>query len=365
MATQKLNHDLFVQTAPYSKRKIFGALGLVAAGVLVYANWDVITKTDAERFQEAYDAGSNEEAIALAVKLAEADPASARAKVGLAAAYIQKALNGKDFDASLAAARAAALAATEFDPSDAEAWRALGYTYELGRDVATAAIHYQRAVNLAPKSADALTQRGNALLAEGDIAGAEAQFQAAVNADSYNPQARLLLAQVRLARGDQDTFEIERLMEPVLGSGIPLLVADAKATLSGIRLAKKEPKAAEVLAREAVADAPGSASANLALGEALYDGIFSRQLPWDATLSEVRQIAARVAEIDPSRAAAPFLAFRAASAAGDVAAASVHASETIRLLDADPTISPAQKQEIRARIEFTQNVKVNVTSVAN
>jgi tetratricopeptide (TPR) repeat protein len=359
----KLNHEVFARRDifPPALRAALAAAVVVALAAAVAFNWDALTRSDEERFQEAYDQGDIDGALALAAKLVADNPSSARAQIGLAAAYIQRALAGREVAASVAAARGAATRATELDAEDPDGWRTLGYTYELEGDAETAAGYYARAVALQPMNAAALVQLGQALAASGQGAEAEAYLERAVAADSYDPQARLLLAQARLSRGDEDTYAIEKLLEPVFGSGVPLLVADAKATVVAIRLAEGADEAAEKLAREAVGDAPDSVPALLALGEALYSSVMSRQLPWDATMAEVRALAGRAAEIAPTRAAAPYLAFRAASATGDAAGAARYAERALALLAADPTLSPSARVEMAARIEFLQTVKVTIT----
>jgi tetratricopeptide (TPR) repeat protein len=356
----KLNHEIFRRRAEvpaWVKPALVAAL-LAVAVAAVWLNWDALTKTDAERYQEAYDAGRLDEALEVALRIAAEDPDSARAQLGVAAVYLQRALRGDV--AAVAAARAAAARAAEIDPNDPDASRTLGYTYELEGDYDSAIEYYERAIAAAPRDALALTQLGSAYAATGRSDLAERQYELAIRADSYVPEPRLLLAQARLARGDDGYSAIEAILEPALGAQNVALAADARATVSRIRLAQGKGEAAEALAREAVETAPESFSALTALAEALYDGVFSRGLPWSETLKEVHSLAQRAATADPTRAMAPFLAFRATSAVGDKTAAATYADRTLRLLEGDRTLSDAQRDEIRAQIEFVRGVKVKV-----
>jgi hypothetical protein len=65
---------------------------------------------------------------------------------------------------------------------------------------------------LPPKSADALTQSGNALFARGDFSGAAAAFQRAIDANATNAVAlhNLAIAHARLGQTDRATAELRR-----------------------------------------------------------------------------------------------------------------------------------------------------------
>lgn len=338
-----LNHELF--SAKKTSRVSRPALAAAAAIILLAAvgsNWDRLTKTDEDRFRELVAAGDFDAALEIAEAAAAKNPESADAHLKVASAYAQKALRRQDIGESLVAARRSALRAGEIDAANPDAWRAVGYTYELEGNLPLAIDYYQKAIDASPKNAAALTQMGLALSAQGKASAGERYLELAVQADPLDPWARIFLARVRFSQDNRDAAAIEKLLEPTLSSGSLPAVAEAKAVLSSLRLSAGKPEEAETLAREAVAAAPDSVEANIALGEALYDGVFSRQLPWEETFAEVRAIGDRLAELAPTRVAGPYLSLRAAARLGDTVSAAAYADRALGLLPKDPTLTDSR-----------------------
>lgn len=346
-----LNHELF--SAKKTLRVSRPALAAAAAIILVAAvgaNWDRLTKTDEDRFRESVAAGDFDAALEIAEAAAAKNPESADAHLKVASTYAQKALRRQSVEESVAAARRFALRASEIDAANPDAWRAVGYTYELEGKLPLAIDYYQKAIDASPKNAAALTQIGLALSAQGKTSAGERYLSLAVQADPLDPWARIFLTRARLSQANPDAAAAEKILEPVLVSGSQAAVAEAKAIVSGIRLAAGKPEEAELLAREAVAAAPDSVEANIALGEALYDGVFSRQLPWEETFSEVRAIGDRLAELAPTRVAGPYLSLRAAARLGDKVSAAAYADRALGLVAQDPTLTAAERVDTQAKI---------------
>lgn len=346
-----LNHELF--SVKKMSRVSWSTLAAAAAAVLVAAlvgNWDRLTKTDEDRFREALAAGDFETAIELAETIVASSPGSAAAHLEVASVYVQKAARRQDVAESLVAARRSALRASEIDAASPDAWRAVGYTYELGGDLKLAIEYYQKALDVSPKNVAALTQMGLALVAQGKVSAGERYLGLAVQADPTDPWARIFLARAWLSLANRDAATIEKNLEPALASALSPAVAEAKAIVSSLRLAAGRPEEAELLAREAIAVAPASVEAHIALGEALYDSVFSRQLPWEETFAEVRALGDRLVELDPTRAAGPYLSLRAAARLGDKVSAAAYAERALGALAQDSTLTAAERSDMRAKI---------------
>ena len=126
-------------------------------------------------------------------KVAEALLADANDVEALALAARLDALLGRH-----AAAQQAATRALKLKPDSATANLSQGMVYEFGGDDANAYTFYQRAVQFDPKQPDARLLLGNALMRRGQYAQAAEQYRqlAAIDAHSDNIDARLAAAQV-------------------------------------------------------------------------------------------------------------------------------------------------------------------------
>ncbi|MDB5236966.1 MAG: tetratricopeptide repeat protein [Parcubacteria group bacterium] len=101
------------------------------------------------------------------------------------------------------AVSAAQLAITA-DPKNSEAYRALGYAYEIQQDYPNAHANYQKAVSLDPKNAKAAFDDAHAYDLQGEIEKAEAGYRAAIALNATLDAPHAGLARMLLSKNDTD-----------------------------------------------------------------------------------------------------------------------------------------------------------------
>lgn len=354
----KLNHVLFSGKKSISLRakKIFLGAVVLTAIILLAANWGDLTKSQIERFREAYDGRRFDEALQIALDAAAADPSSVEALQAVTSVYIQKAILRQDFDASVSAAFAAVYAALELDSENVESHRLLGLVFEVTGDVKAAAAEYEKALKLEPQNVTVMAHLAAVYEKLGKVDMAEDLFQRAVLAAPENDEARVLYARFLLRIGKAG--KAIELIQTAVDSEVPLVAAEANRILSASRLKRGETDKARAPAELALALAPDSALAVENYGRLLLAELFGPfALPFKETLAEVRQLADKAAALDPSLAAPNFLAFKAAYSQNDKVAADRYARKTLELLDADQTLSAEERGEIRQFIRSVPLVK--------
>lgn len=130
------------------------------------------------------------------------DPRDVSALLAKAAALAQEA--SLTFKEQELGEQAAVLArqALEIDPKNDEAWRILGYTFEIRQKYSEAHKDYVSAFTLNPKNAKAFSQDGHAYDLEGNFSKAAEQYQKALSIDPSLDQAQMGLARILLRGGD-------------------------------------------------------------------------------------------------------------------------------------------------------------------
>jgi tetratricopeptide (TPR) repeat protein len=93
--------------------------------------------------------------------------------------------------------------AVEADPQNSEAYRILGYAYEIQEEYNLAHQNYAQAIQLNPKNAQALFGDAHVYDLQGDLAKAEKGYQQSLEFNSSFDQAYLGMARVLVARGDE------------------------------------------------------------------------------------------------------------------------------------------------------------------
>ena len=88
------------------------------------------------------------------------------------------------------------------DPSNAEAYRIIGYAYEIEQNYTDAISNYGKSISLNPKSALALESRGHAYYLMGDDKKATDDFNASLAIDPNMDAALLNLARISYNEGD-------------------------------------------------------------------------------------------------------------------------------------------------------------------
>lgn len=355
----KLNNVLFAEEG--QAKKALQVTGVVVAAAL--AAWGIVSifsepgLTAPRRFQNAYDAGRLDEALAIARELGPGDGTSLVALQSIAASYLQKALAGGPERASdLSSALEAARAAEKIDPKNGETQRILGYVLDLQGDQGGAERSYLAALSVSPDDSATLSQYA-ALLAKQGKAEAAKYFDRAVAADGGNPQTRMLYAHFLLARGKPEAA-ISQAYYAATSTNVAFAV-DASRVMATAYARLGDFDDANKAAERGVAVAPDSAVALVALGEAKLARLLGQPgSPFVQTLQDVVALADRAAAANPYSAAAPFLGFKATYALNDKAAAGVYAARAKALLAGDSTITDQQKQGMTLMMDSIASVKL-------
>ncbi|MEI6478743.1 MAG: tetratricopeptide repeat protein [bacterium] len=90
------------------------------------------------------------------------------------------------------------------DPNNAEAYRIIGYAYEIEQNYTDAISNYSKSISLDPKSALALESRGHAYYLMGNIDEATSDLNDALKIDPDLGSAWLNLARISYDNGDSD-----------------------------------------------------------------------------------------------------------------------------------------------------------------
>lgn len=159
--------------------------------------------------------------------------------------------------------------ALAIDPQSDEAWRIIGYSYEIIQDYVAAHDAYARAIGLNPKNVAAISEDAHASDLEGNIAQAEAGYRRALSLDLTFDQAnmglgRILVQQGKLAEA-RTHFEMAAQM-----SNNARMKAEGAYSAGVVSNALADPIKAESSMRLAIATAPSYALGWVGLGTVLF-----------------------------------------------------------------------------------------------
>lgn len=180
------------------------ALLAVAGSYLLGQYWtDEALKQDSESgtmpsiegVTSSYDNGDIDQAIALSQRLVDQNNADAVALLSLASSYAQKGsitFNEDEYAAKAIETANKVLALKLSNNSiNAEAYRIIGYSYEIMEKYAEARVNYDKAIALDPKNTQALSNKGHSYHLQGDIKNAVIWYDKALAVDPENEHALL------------------------------------------------------------------------------------------------------------------------------------------------------------------------------
>lgn len=160
--------------------------------------------------QTLADFNSNklDDSISKAQELSKKDPTKIDGLLFLATAYAQKgSVSFNEVEYSSKAIETAEKV-LELDPNNAEAYRLIGYSYEIAQKYDEAQKNYLKAIELKPDLSQAYSGLGHSYDLQGDITKAEEFYRKALSLDKNNFHTLLNLARVDIRNNKPDEAEI-------------------------------------------------------------------------------------------------------------------------------------------------------------
>jgi len=210
-ATQ-LNPVQSVREAGGPHRRLWIAGGIVAAVVIAalgYAWFSGASRASQNEREfsasvEAFNRNDLDGAVVYADNILARDPANVSALLVKATALEQKGSLMFEEEKFGTQAILVAQQALAIDPKSDEAWRIIGYANEIMEKYDAAHAAYEKAIELNPKNAAAISQDAHAWDLQGNAVKAEAEYRAALSIDATLDQAQMGLARIDTQNGKSD-----------------------------------------------------------------------------------------------------------------------------------------------------------------
>lgn len=177
-------------------------LVVIIGGAIFYTKRNT-TKIIEQTMQE-FDSGDVDAAIISAQKLLKSNPNDIDALLVLAATYAQKGSITFKEEENAKLAIEYAQKALLVDPNNSEAYRIIGYAYEIQEKYEDAHINYDKAISLNPNNSLALSNKGHAYDLQGDLTQAESLYKKALEVMPANEHALLNLARIQVRQEKYD-----------------------------------------------------------------------------------------------------------------------------------------------------------------
>ncbi|MEN9649286.1 MAG: hypothetical protein RL094_253 [Candidatus Parcubacteria bacterium] len=256
------------------KIHIFAVLAVVVlVAAFAYAFWFnpnpnmFLQSSAARKIQESFNRGDIDGSIRLAEEATAKNSNDSMAYTLLSLSYSQKGtLEFKEQEYGAKAVEAANKAIS-FSPKNSEAYRALGYAYEIQQKYNDAFSAYNQAIVLDSSNYQAIAARAHAYDLFGDIGNAKIGYEQALKLEPSLDLTRLNLARVyvREQTYDKATAELKRLTQSAKNVTTK---ADAYQVLGTISLIQSQSAQAVSLFEQSVQLFASSSSAQAGLAQA-------------------------------------------------------------------------------------------------
>lgn len=238
--------------------------------------------------------------------------------------------------------------ALAINSKSSDAWRIIGYAYEIMQRYPEAHDAYSKSLALNPANAATISQDAHAYDLEGDYTRAESGYTQALQIDPNLDHARMGLARMLVARGklDDALAQYKLVMQ---SSSNARQKAEAAYSAGVIQNAQKKTAEAEVLMRQAIDLDPSYAQGWGGLGEVLFaESVNQAKIGSDTGLAKLvdESLAAfgKSIALNPNLANAQLQLALSMVALGDDQRALTVINETIKTIPNDITLSAPSKQ---------------------
>lgn len=197
------------------------AVIIIAGGVkffIDYRNSKIEEEKNAASLDvlSAYNASDLEAAIKAGESFLDKFPKDAESYISLANVYVQK--GSVEFNEEDNANKAIDLLnkALEIDNKNANAYRLLGYAYEIKQDYNKSLEYYNKSLEIEPNNAVTLVGRGHMYTLAGDYENAEKDLVAAYSIDNKNTLALVNLAGLYIKTDRYNEYDIELFLNQAI-----------------------------------------------------------------------------------------------------------------------------------------------------
>lgn len=333
---------------------VFVVVGAAAYVAVNFAQWNA-RLNGAQDAVNAFNRNDFSRVLQQADNALALDPRDVSALLAKAAALAQEA--SLTFKEEELGAQAAELArqALDIDPASDEAWRILGYTYEIRQNYIEAHKSYRSAYTLNPRNAKAVSQDGHAYDLEGDFVTAERRYREALAIDQSLDQAGMGMARLSLRSGK--TREALDLYRHVQETSPNLHVrAEAAYSASIIAGALGDHGSALALAQQATKYDPLYALGWVGYGKEVFESAVSTSTP--RTLDERNRLMdesfnslKKAIDINPGQSIAHFQMAAQFAAIGQTKNALMILGQVKKMVPNDITLSGPDKQLLLRQID--------------
>ncbi len=299
-----------------------------------------------------------DDAITRAKELAENKSTMTDGLLLLATAYAQKgSVSFNEGEYSIKAIDAARKV-LEIDPNNAEAYRLIGYSYEISQKYTDAQNNYLKAIELDPNLSQAYSGLGHSYNLQGDLVKAEEWYRKALSIDKNNFHALLNLARIDIKNNKPDEAE-GYLQNIIKNNSNDRGNSDAYQLLSFIENSYRNNtvKSNEYLDKALTYD-QNVPQVWVSIGMAALSDLPSANSKeeWNNGVSKAEDSVQKALAINKNQASAYLLSALLSSYLGDYKKAEEMRLKGLEVIDLDITLGQQEKVQTRAILESVNNL---------
>lgn len=314
------------------------------------------SQADLSTIEAGYNSGNLDQSIADAERLAAEDQTNIAVLLGLAVSYAQKGSVAFQEENYGQKAIDTANKVLTLDPYNSEAFRVIGYAYEIMQQYQSAHENYDKAIELDEENSQAHSNKGHAYDLQGNLTQAAIWYDKALSLDASNEHALLNKARLLIR---QSKLEDAKAVIGKLGTSSrnQRFLAEGYQLLSFIYLNQPEPNYELALSaiQSAISNDPNVPQAYVTLATVKMRTLLELETEEEiaAQMKEVHAAIDKALEINPNQASAYYLAYRMAQVEDQPVVAAEMKQKALAAIPADITLGIAEKAELKSVIETT------------
>jgi len=328
---------------------------IIVVSTLSFLIWYFYTDTDRQLKKIAIDyySGNLDVAIDKLEKIISKHNDSSDAYVLLATTYSEKgsvSFNEKEYASK---AIEAAKKSLELKPDNAEAYRIIGYSYEIMENYAEAQTNYLKAIELNPNFSLAYSNLGHSYDLQGDLVKAEELYLKALSLDQYNFHALNNLARVYI-RNDKPEEAEKALKNSLEKNPDNRMNAEAYQMLGIIEKSfRNNPEKSREYLQQSLSYDQSIPQVWVELGFNKLSDLpyLESKEDWDKGLLEVESYIQKALTINKNQTSAYVLSALLSSYKGEYVKAEEMRVKGLEVVDLDITLGQQEKDQFRSMLE--------------